>query len=95
MYCGPDGIRGSWDKFPNLADENNFCGDVVLNSFNKTSRDEDNILDQIYKSKHIQIIIMLILILHTIIGKCILTKQKQQKSNFMSFLLLCDVMLFS
>ena len=25
-----------------------FCGDVVLDSFNKTSRDEDNILDQIH-----------------------------------------------
>ena len=29
---------------------NNFLGDVVLNSFNNASRDEDNIVDQIYKS---------------------------------------------
>ena len=29
------------------SDRNNFCGDVVPDSFKKTSRDEDNILDQI------------------------------------------------
>ena len=29
------------------SDGNSFYGDVVLESFNKTSRDEDNILDQI------------------------------------------------
>ena len=38
------------------------CGDVVLDSLNKTSRDEDNILDKIYKSKYVRIIIMMILI---------------------------------
>ena len=27
---------------------NSFCGDVVLDTFNNVSRDEDNILDQIY-----------------------------------------------
>ena len=32
------------------SDGNSFCGDVVLDSFKKTSRDEDDILDQIYKS---------------------------------------------
>ena len=31
------------------SDWNNFCGDVVLDNFNKTSRDEGNILDQIYE----------------------------------------------
>ena len=30
------------------SDGNSVCGDAVLNSFNKASRDEDNILDQIY-----------------------------------------------
>ena len=30
------------------ADGNIFCRDVFLESFNKASRDEDNILDQIY-----------------------------------------------
>ena len=30
------------------SDGNSFGGDVVLNSFNKASRDEDNILDQVY-----------------------------------------------
>ena len=28
------------------SDRNNFCGDVVFYSFNKVSRDKDNILDQ-------------------------------------------------
>ena len=31
-----------------LSDGNRFFGDVVLDSFNKESRDEDIILDQIY-----------------------------------------------
>ena len=31
-------------------DGNGFFGDVVLDSFNKTSRDEDNILYQVYKT---------------------------------------------
>ena len=31
------------------SDGNSFCGDVVSDSFNKTSRDEDNIFYQIYK----------------------------------------------
>ena len=30
---------------------NSFSGDIVLESFNKASRDEENILDQIYESK--------------------------------------------
>ena len=29
------------------SDGNSFYGDVVLNSFNKASRDKDNILDQV------------------------------------------------
>ena len=33
------------------SDRNNFYGDVVLDSFNKASRDEDYILDQIYKKQ--------------------------------------------
>ena len=32
------------------SDGNSFSGDVVSDSFSKTSRDEDNMLDQIYKS---------------------------------------------
>ena len=31
------------------SDGNSFLGDVVLDSFNKASRDEDSILDQIYR----------------------------------------------
>ena len=45
------------------SDGKSFCGDVVLNSFNKASRDKDNILDQVYKSKYVRIFIMMILIL--------------------------------
>ena len=30
------------------SEENRFCGDVALNSFNKASRNEDNILDKRY-----------------------------------------------
>ena len=33
------------------SDENSFCEIVVLDSFNKASRDEDNILEQIYKEQ--------------------------------------------
>ena len=37
------------------------------------SSDVDNILDQIYMSKYVQIFIMMILNFHNIIRKCILT----------------------
>ena len=33
------------------SDRNSFYGDVVSDSFNKTSRDEDKILEQIHQSK--------------------------------------------
>ena len=55
---------------------NSLCGDVVSKSFNKKYRDEDSILDQIYKKKYVRIIIMMILILYNIIRKCIQTLQK-------------------
>ena len=42
-----------------------------MDSFNKTFWDEDNILDQIYESKYVRIIIMMISILYNIIRKCI------------------------
>ena len=38
------------------SDGNIFSGDFVLDSFNKASRDVDNILDQIYRSKCVRII---------------------------------------
>ena len=57
------------------SDGNRFCGVVVLNSFKKASRDEDNILDKVYKSKYVRISIMIILILYNIIRKCKLTQQ--------------------
>ena len=49
------------------SDGNSFCWDIVLNSFNKASRDEDNILDQVYKTKYVRIFIMMISILYNII----------------------------
>ena len=55
---------------------NSFCEDVVSYSLNKTSRDEDNILYQIYKRKYVRIIIMMILIIYNILRKCLLTLQK-------------------
>ena len=41
------------------SDGHSFWGDVVLDSFNKASQDEDNILDQMYESKYVRIIIIL------------------------------------
>ena len=44
------------------SDGNSFFGDVVSGSFNKTFRDKDNYLEQIYKSKYVRIIFVMILI---------------------------------
>ena len=41
--CGQDVLTYSVMQ----SDRNSFCEDVVLNSFNKASRDEDKILDQV------------------------------------------------
>ena len=57
------------------SDGNRFGGYVVLDSFNKTFQDEDNNLDQIYKSIYVRIIFVMILILYDIFRKCILTQQ--------------------
>ena len=57
------------------SDGNRLYGDVVSESYNKTSRDEDNISDQISKSRYVRIIIMIISILYNIIRKYILTLQ--------------------
>ena len=54
------------------SDGNSFGWDVVSDSFNKAFRDEDNNLDQIFKSKYV---LIMILILDNIIRKCILTQQ--------------------
>ena len=53
------------------SDGNRFIREVVSDNFNKTSRDEGNILGQIYEIKYACIIIMIILILCNIIRKCI------------------------
>ena len=39
------------------SDKNSFGGDVVLDSFKKASRDEDNILGQVYNSKYVRVLI--------------------------------------
>ena len=57
------------------SDGNSFSWDVVLDSFNRVYLDEFNILDQIYKSKYVPILFMMILILYNIIQKCLLTQQ--------------------
>ena len=57
------------------SDGNSFGGHVVLNSLKKASRDEENILDQVYESKYVRIFIIMILILYDIIRKCIQTQQ--------------------
>ena len=72
-------------------EDDSCCGDIVLDSFNKAYRDEENILGQIYKSNCVRIILMMILFLYNIIRKCLLTVAL--KPNFMSPLLLCDVFL--
>ena len=41
------------------SEMDSFCGDVVLDSFSLVSRNKDNILDQIYKSKWVRIIFMM------------------------------------
>ena len=51
------------------SDGNSFGGDVVSDSFDKTFRDDENILDQIYLTEYVLIIIMTILILYNIIRK--------------------------
>ena len=55
------------------SDGDSSGGDVVSGCFNKTSRDEENILDQIYKNKCVRIILVMILIFYNILRKCILT----------------------
>ena len=55
------------------SDGNSFGGYIVLDSFNNASGDEYNIVEQIYVNKYVRIFIMMILDLHNIIGKCILT----------------------
>ena len=55
------------------SDGNNFYGYIVSDSFKKTSRDLENILEQEYKSKSVRIINKMILIIYKIIRKCMLT----------------------
>ena len=43
------------------SDWNHLFRDVVLDSFNNASRDEDNNLDQIYESEYVRTIFIVIL----------------------------------
>ena len=54
---------------------NSSSGYVVLDSFTKGSRDKDNILDQMYESKYVRIIIMMNLILYNITRKSLQTQR--------------------
>ena len=75
------------------SDGNSFCGDVVLDSFNKTSLDEDNFFFyHIFNSKDVRISNMMILIPYNITRKLTL-HTVALKANFMSSLLLCAVFL--
>ena len=53
-------------------DGNSFCEYVI---FDKAKRYEDNILNQIYQSKNVWNIIMMIFIFYNIKRKCLLTQQ--------------------
>ena len=80
MFSAPwlsdENLLGTSQTGTGLCNHNRIVlGDVVLDSVNNDSRDDDNILDQIYKSKYVLIIFIMILILHNIIRKCILTQQ--------------------
>ena len=46
MTTAGSGERGTYSVTQSYA--NSFGGDIVFDTFNKVSRDEDNILDQIY-----------------------------------------------
>ena len=69
------------------SDGNSFCEDVVSDNFHKTSRYEDNILEQIIQRKCVWIIIVMILLFYNMIKKCILTL-RLTKTKFCEFLVL-------
>ena len=65
------------------SDGSNFGGDVVSDSLKMTFREGVNILNQIYESKYVRIIIIMILVFYNIHTKTTVVL----KPNFMSFLL--------
>ena len=69
---------------------NSFCGDVVSESLNKTSQDDDNNLDQKYKIKYVRTYHYDDFISLYLIRKCTNTTVTP-KPNFMRSLLLCAV----
>ena len=72
------------------SDWNTFCGDVVLDSVNKVSGDEDNIRLYIYKTKHVHIFNMNIFSL-TLFKNAYYTIREALSHNFISSLLLSAV----
>ena len=83
LYFNIDGMtpfKLAWGCSVMQSDGNSFDGDVVSDIFNKTFRDEDNNLDQMYKSKYAWISWWK----GTIVAL---------KPNFMRFLLLCAAFL--
>ena len=75
------------------SDRNSSCGDVVLDSFNKASRDEDNILDQTYRGKKCSDYLYDDFNFYSHFTKMLTNKTVALKPNFMSSLLLCVVFL--
>ena len=73
------------------SDGNSFFGDVVLDSFNKASRGEDDILDQIYKSKYVWIIFRMILILSNYTKMPSITTAALKPNSMSSFLFMCCI----
>ena len=51
------------------SDGNSFCGDVVLGSYNKAARNEDNILDKLFKNAYL---------IGVLSWKCIWTSKKYE-----------------
>ena len=76
-------------------DGNSFFEDVVSNSFNKTSVDEENILDEMYKSKYVHndIIYTIFFSLHIKLYELHTYITVALKPTFMSSLSLCAVFL--
>ena len=63
------------------SEGNSFCGDVVLDGFNVSYRDDDSILAQKYESKYLEIFIMKILYLKSYWRKCIFNDIQQMTTG--------------
>ena len=75
------------------SDGNSFCGDVVLDSFNKASRDEVNILNQIYKSTYLRLFTMKVLFFITFHENAYKYKSSYKTQYLEFFVLECCITL--